>query len=545
MTHVSVCVRKLIIYSIKEYSKGEGNSILMRDIAFEEVYNICKMNYYTDRSVRVNYIDIADQCTKGILVLWDVHCLDVNNCKGNIFCHKFNETDAVTKHEYLFAMDYLTYVLTAYKETRKEIYKITFEKIIGQFHKYLKTNGPVLEELAVYAQTLLFIKALDILGSIPYQRDFLVLLKEYASWLMNDENYMSDNNHGLFQDLALLHISVLFGDDSDSAVWKEHAVRRINQLFQNTYYKDFTNVENSMTYFRFNNYLYEQVVQFCKYYNVDNIKELENKLKKAKEALIFFAHKDGSFPLIGDGEIFYCAESNTFSKLFSDIGIAIIKAGESYISFKCKTIHQAHAHIDVSSITARYKDIDFLIDSGQYNYDRYTPVNRYIRSSAGHSGIFPVFADNMFQKEFCDALEDSHIAEYEHNKDTAYVKGEYRLRKVYVCREISAFPNEIIVKDSWNSEIPAVMRQRFVLPKELISKSRFIASQHMLETECRDVKFKYEIISDSPDAFTTVQFGIASPQYNAYEETMLLDTFVENALSGEITAKITITGEGE
>lgn len=55
---------------------------------------------------------------------------------------------------------------------------------------------------------------------------------------------------------------------------------------------------------------------------------------------------------------------------------------------------------NLGSITARYKNIDFILDCGQYNYDRYTPINRYLRSSAGHSGFYPMFADNMFQKEF-------------------------------------------------------------------------------------------------------------------------------------------------
>lgn len=501
-------------------------------------YVPCKMDFYIDR-IRDNYMDIAESCAEGILVLWDSYCLEINEYKGNIFQYEFNGNDVVMKKEYLFTMDYLTNVLTAYRNTGDEIFKHTFKEIIIQYHEYLEMNEPVYDELPIYGQTLLFIKALDIFGDIPYQSDFIALLIKYADWLMEDNNYIDNNNHGIFEDLALLHISVLLDSHPKAVLWKKQAVKRLNRLFEVAYYDDFTNNENSIRYFEINNNLYGQVIQFCENYSISGIDKLKERLEKSTETLITFSHKDCSFPLIGDGRIFYGKESNQDSRLFPDIGIGILKIKETYMSFKCKTVFQAHAHIDVSSITARYKNIDFIIDSGQYNYDRYTPANRYMRSSAGHSGIFPVFADNMFQKEFCDSLEYSDIIQYKCNGTNAYMKGEYKLKDVSVCREIFVSSNEIIIKDNWCSERPAVMRQRFVIPKELIKKSRFTVSKRTLESEVGDVKFKMEITSDLTDILTVVQFGIAAPQYNVYEETMLLDTFAENALSGGITAKLT------
>lgn len=511
----------------------------------EEVFEPRKMDYYTDRSLRSDFINIADQCTNGILVLWNVHYYDINNYKGNFFCHKFEGVDAIIKQEYLFAMDYLSYVLTAYKKTGKEIYKSTFEKIINLFHEYLKTDEPVYNELSIYAQTLLFIKAFDVLGYIPFQNDFLKLLKKYAGWLMDDNNYVNDNNHGMFQNLALLHISVLLGKCSETYLWRKCAIERVKRLFEFHYYTDFTNNENSMTYFRFNNYLYEQAIRFCRHYDIKGIEEIESKLDKSIEAFNTFAHEDCSLPLIGDGSIVNSVESNRYSRLFAGIGIAILKVDKIYMSFKCKTVFQPHAHTDVSSITARYKDIDFLIDTGQYNYDRYTPTNRYMRSSAGHSGIFPIFVDNMFQKEFCDSLTCSDITAYEYDGISAFVRGEYHIRDIYVQREIFVFANEIRIRDSWHSGKPTVMRQRFIIPKELIENSKFMVSQQTLKSEVNNVKFKFEIISDIPDVLTVTQFGLAAPQYNAYEETMILDTFAENTLVGEITAKIIVQEDEE
>ena len=84
-----------------------------------------------------------------------------------------------------------------------------------------------------------------------------------------------------------------------------------------------------------------------------------------------------------------------------------------------------------------------------------------------------------------------------------------------------------------------MMRQRFIIPKELIENSTFTVSRRTLTSKVGNVNFKFEIISDKTSALTVVQFGISAPQYNSYEETMLLDTFSENGLDGEIFAKIT------
>ena len=84
---------------------------------------------------------------------------------------------------------------------------------------------------------------------------------------------------------------------------------------------------------------------------------------------------------------------------------------------------------------------------------------------------------------------------------------------------------------------------RCVIPKTMIENANFTVSRRTLETAVDKVRFRFEISSDLPDALTVVQFGIAAPDYYAYEETMLLDTFAENTLSGKITARITFEEE--
>lgn len=126
---------------------------------------------------------------------------------------------------------------------------------------------------------------------------------------------------------------------------------------------------------------------------------------------------------------------------------------------------------------------------------------------------------------------------YEHHGDNARVKGEYQLEDLIVSREILITQDGLIVKDCWIGQKPRAMRQRFVIPKELIEHSRFTASQRTLESKIGSLKFKYEIISDLENALTSVNFGVVSLQYHNYETAMLLDTITESNLSGKITAK--------
>ena len=129
-----------------------------------------KLSYYTDRaSGDVNeMMQIANKCVNGIICI-SFYEIDINDYIGNLFEYEFDE-DSRLKKEYLFAMDYLSNVLSAYRLTKNKKYKDTFTKIISQFHDYVSDNGPHIDDLPMFAQTLLFVKAMDmdLLPDIPF-----------------------------------------------------------------------------------------------------------------------------------------------------------------------------------------------------------------------------------------------------------------------------------------------------------------------------------------------------------------------------------------
>lgn len=97
-----------------------------------------KMDFYTDRGFGSGYLKVADSCINGILVLWNDLYLNINDCEENIFCHQFEGSDLISKKEYLFAMDYLSNVLTAYKNTGKKFTKVCLKGLSANFIHILK-----------------------------------------------------------------------------------------------------------------------------------------------------------------------------------------------------------------------------------------------------------------------------------------------------------------------------------------------------------------------------------------------------------------------
>lgn len=511
----------------------------------EVIFN--KMTYYYDRWENMGSLDIANKCLENCLYLWNNYSMTPDMVNGNIFLNRFSGEDARTKNEYLFTMDYMSSLLSAYKMTNKEAYKDKFLELYHMFIEYIDQNDPLNNgielDLPVLGQVVLIIKAVDILGKLSSQDKIQDLFNQYAGWLMDRNAWIVNNNHGLLQIMAQFHLSVCMSDSYPIQEWRKSAIEHLQLLYKSAYYGDYINNEHSLRYFSYNNDLYTKICDFCNYYKIEGIKEIHSAIEETRKALNIFAHSDGSFPVIGDGRIFYGNSWNMESKLFPEGNIAVVKIDELYFSFKNRTEFQSHAHIDLTSITARYKNIDFLIDSGQYNYDRYTPINRFVRSAAGHSSIFPLYADGLFLLDFCNRISYSRISDYDKDSDRARVVGEYKLDDVAITREIKAERHTMVISDSWKCEKPTAIRQRFVIPQVLLENSRFSYDAHLLESKVEGVHFKYQIITDIPNTLTTVQFGVAAPEYNMFETTMLLDTIAENTTEGKITAVITFEEE--
>ena len=206
----------------------------------EIIFN--KMIYYYDRWENMSSLDIADKCLENCLYLWKNYSMTPDMVNGNIFLNRFSGEDARTKNEYLFTMDYMSILLSAYKKTTKEAYKEKFFELYHMFIEYIDQNDPLNNgielDLPILGQVLLVIKAVDIWGRIPNQDKIRDLFKRYADWLMDRSAWIVDNNHGLFQIIAQLHLSVFMPDSYPIQEWRKCAIEHLQLLYKRAYYGD-------------------------------------------------------------------------------------------------------------------------------------------------------------------------------------------------------------------------------------------------------------------------------------------------------------------
>lgn len=512
-----------------------------------ENLSLCPIPYFCDRTDESTCVEIAENMIRNRIYLWGDVWLEPS--ESNIFDTSF-EMDAIVNREYLLAMDYLSSLLSAYKKTGNDIYKQKFFEIILQFFDYYDRGKfiPALEDdLIVCAQILMFIKSFSLISyEYPLKDKIQKLMYDYAMYCYDDKNHYDDNNHGLFTDMGLLHLSICFGNLPDAKNWQNHAIKRVEKLFETAFYQDGFNNEGSLHYFFYNLNQYQKILKFCEVYHVKGLEGIYQKIAMSEKVLLSFAHRDGSYPVIGDGDEFFLKPGNYTAAIYSHAGICVAKIKDMYLTLKGKAVMQSHTHVDDTSITARFQVFDLALDSGQYNYDRYHPINRYLRTSGGHSGIFPLFVDGLSLKEYLDRRNDAAVEQFHCDGNVCRILGRYELDDgdIKVWRKITMTANRIEVCDCWECTHPQNMRQRFILPQEFLEKSRFTASKRLFETSMETFDIKYEVTSKVPIT-TTVNFGVYSKEYVKFESTILLDTIAENSLCGEITAIITVNGKGE
>lgn len=507
------------------------------------------MEHYYDRGKGSRCVEIAEDLFRNKIYLSNAYSFEATT--ENIFDTVFETGDKSYDH-YLFAMDYLSFLLSAYEQTGEPRYQEKFLEIVRQFFDFYERGTLVFTksyDLTVCAQTVMFIKSFGLISYDEILKEKIIdLLYSHALYFYDDRNHADNDNHGLFSDLGLLHVSVLFEALSEARDWQRHAVERVRRLYAAAFYQDGFNNEGSMSYFRLNIYLYQRVLDFCRVYKITGLEPVQKGLDRSKEVLQAFAHSDGSFPAIGDGLEFSDPQfkCDSISAIYRDGGICVMKTGGIYLTFKSKSFLQAHTHVDDTSITIRYRNMDLALDGGQYNYDRYDPINRYLRTSGGHSGVFPLFADGLSLCEYLNRRNHAEIETFEFDGTIGRVSGGYELDAgaIQVRRNIYVVPNRIEIRDQWECASPQVMRQRFILPKELLPKSRFTASKQLFETATGGCRIQYQVQSNGA-ALTTMNFGVISRAYHEFEPAVLLDTTVENMARGEITTIITIQDEGD
>ncbi|MFZ3452655.1 heparinase II/III domain-containing protein [Arthrobacter sp. 7Tela_A1] len=326
-------------------------------------------------------------------------------------------------HAFLFFMDWFGTVLAG-ERTKVEACRAAMRII----ESWSAVNGkypggsPMAYHDETTAQRLIILLRLQpILAENvdPDSLEFVRRLMDETAVLLTDSAFHSPgNNHGMFQDLALLYYSIL-GDwieDATRETFMQLAFSRLDEYFSSCFTAEGVHIENTPTYH----------IMVCRYVSVvqrlaasiehKNAEKFGTLLSKAETYATHALMPNGLYPPISDTaqrpvntraflrtfpskEFLYAASGGRQGSppkerflVLPQTGYLIYRSAwndrnATYAFFSAAYNSGYHKHSDDLSLFLRSGDMDLLAESGPYSYDYKDPLSRYAYSQFSHNSL--------------------------------------------------------------------------------------------------------------------------------------------------------------
>ncbi|AZN43349.1 alginate lyase family protein [Paenibacillus albus] len=243
--------------------------------------------------------------------------------------------------------------------------------------------------------------------------DFIISnIVQTGKILSSSSFYKKMNNHGMFQDQALLIYSDYFSIIKDSVFMSYQAVTRMNEYFTFVISDEGVHLENSPSYHQA---IAQSIGQYRDYFIANNNPygvQLDGLYNKMMRFATFIIKPDGYFPQIGDtpkgkpittlwndpGYLYAATQGKSgvapsaTEAVFLKSGYVILRDRWStggkgtYIAFTAAYKSAAHKHNDDLNVLY-YHDRDILIEAGPYGYDYTNDYTKYVYSSYAHNTL--------------------------------------------------------------------------------------------------------------------------------------------------------------
>lgn len=243
------------------------------------------------------------------------------------------------------------------------------------------------------------------------------ILDETASILEDSEFHSTGNNHGMFQDIALINYSVIANWRNDSARVNSFEIgeRRIRQYFLSCFTSEGVHRENTPTYHLM---ICHQLKSHLELIQVINHPDLEILTDIFEKASIFATHSimpSGKFPPVSDTtqkslewQVSNLFEDNHFKYaasrglkgeipqervlLLGDSGYMIYRSSWSDPNATFAYFHAAynadyHKHSDDLSFLLTSNGIDLITEAGPHGYNYKDPVTVFAYGQYAHNNI--------------------------------------------------------------------------------------------------------------------------------------------------------------
>jgi hypothetical protein len=358
-------------------------------------------NYWTQRNLSENEIQVveaADELINGVYVT----SISENDAPytfeytGDVFLVE-NENRSIQRRVYNF--EFLQDLRSAYRITGDGEYIETGMKYIRDFVEQADFNP---EHMTWHDETTS--------GRLNnfynfYQDGYDILSKDDREMLMEEMKFIAEiiaytdfysgsNNHGMYQDNAMLQYAIEFNDTE----MIEIGSRRLANYFVSHFDKDGVHLENSPEY---HYHMVESLKGILNRYNEEQLpsyETLEEIYVKSADYANMVVLPNGIIPNIGDSknmeinlEKYYSPEIIEDSQAsgratYYESGYDIIKEEDTYLLFRAGYLQDYHHHNDDLSFWL-YKDGNIFTEVGSYGYEAQIPYTDYAKTFNAHNTL--------------------------------------------------------------------------------------------------------------------------------------------------------------
>ena len=331
------------------------------------------------------------------------------------------------------------------------------EKQETKFTWYDMSTGLRALKLAYFGSKV-FHSDMQINISDEERKTLLFLMKKHVAVLRRQR--ISPNNHGIFQVHGLLMLSWLLDDEKAL----NYALKEMEKLVEQQFYKDGFHVENSDKYHGFVLSAFSNILDF-EVYKSD--KFIQSMIKNAEDCMKWTVFPDNHALLIGDTDdkarniVFEKEDSNeVLMKFFKDSGYFFIRSSFGVSKDKASMLflqtaykNNTHRHADDFNVLLYEYGVNILVDAGQHSYDYKSKERMYVVSTRAHNTLM---IDDKNYKTEGKEFYSSALSFYDENDGVYTIKTSlYRKReKVEHSRIIIYKPKEFfIVIDKLDSKV--------------------------------------------------------------------------------------------
>jgi hypothetical protein len=221
------------------------------------------------------------------------------------------------------------------------------------------------------------------------ERKLTTSVHEHAEWLLSEENYTPETNHGLYEDAGLFLMARYTDELEEAAGWRDFAERRfVATLAVHVDFESGVHKEHSPGY---QMYIRELVKRLHEEAGIGGA-DLAALLPKLDDAAGWMVLPDGRQLPFGDTDL---VEAPAFARERADhegmraflrAGYAMVRRRSSYLAVTGSYHTHAHKHADELSWCLFENDHLIVADPARYSYrDESDPARIYARSSWGHN----------------------------------------------------------------------------------------------------------------------------------------------------------------